>query len=186
MISLIVAMTKNRVIGKNNEIPWHISEDLIRTKKITMGHPIIMGQKTHESISNFKNLKGWEKNEKPQEVKIEHKLLPGRTNIILSKDPDYDVPGGIVVHSIEESIEKAKESEGSNEIFILGGSSVFNQTIDLADKLYVTVIEEEIDGDVFFPEIDESKWELSSSQKRIARIMDKEIIYSFNEYIRKS
>ncbi len=179
MISIIVAMTKNRVIGKNNEIPWHISEDLIRTKKVTMGHPIIMGQKTHESISNFVDLKGW--TEKP---KIEHKLLPGRTNIILSKDPEYDVPGGKVAHSIEEALQLAKESEGNDEIFIMGGASVFDQTIELANKLYVTIIEEEIEGDTFFPEIDSAKWKLSGNQKRITRVLDREIIYSFCEYNR--
>nr|AIA10573.1 dihydrofolate reductase [uncultured bacterium] len=138
MISLIVAASKNNVIGEEGTIPWHISEDLIRMKKLTEGHPIIMGRKTHESISGFKNFEGWKHNEK-----FEHKLLPNRTNIIVTRQTDYEVPGGIVTHSLEEAIQAANKSEGSDEIFIIGGESLFKEGLSIAKRVYLTVIDRE-------------------------------------------
>jgi len=179
MISIIVSMSKNRVIGNKKTIPWHISEDLIRFSKITAGHPIIMGQTTHESISNFNKLKGWTENKK-----LEHKLLPGRTNIILSIDKNYDVPGGIVVNSIKDALKKAKTCEGNGEIFFIGGASIYEQTIKLADRLYITQIEEIISGDTYFPKINAKEWKLVSEQKRINKVNDKQINYSFLMYER--
>ena len=129
-ISLIVAISKNRAIGKGNKLIWFIPEDLQRFKKLTSGHPIIMGRKTFESIG---------------------KALPNRTNIVISKDLDYKALGCILVHSLDEALLEAKKIEGK-EIFIIGGGQIFEQAMPLADKLYLTVIEQRAEGDVFFPD----------------------------------
>lgn len=130
-ISLIAAISTNNVIGRDNKIPWHISEDFKRFKSLTMGHPIIMGRKTFESIG---------------------KPLPGRTNIVITRDENYSPEGAEVVHSIDEAVELAKTKEGSDEIFIIGGGQIYSQSMDLADKLYLTIVEQEVEGDIFFPD----------------------------------
>ena len=179
MISIIAAMAKNRVIGNKGTVPWHISEDFIYFNKVTTGHPIIMGRKTHESISGFENHIGW-KSEAGSQKPI-HKLLPNRTNIVVTRQQDYEIPGGVVVDSIEKAIEKAKQSEGSDEIFIVGGAELYKETIKLANKLYLTVIDEEVEGDVSFPEF-ENEFTLAEEKKRTVRVNDKEIRYSFRVY----
>lgn len=130
-ISLIAAISKNKVIGRDNKIPWHISADFKRFKEITMGHPIIMGRKTFESIG---------------------KPLSGRTNIVITRDENYSSEGITVTHSIEDAIELAKQKEGNDEIFILGGGQIFDQSMSLADKLYLTIVDQEVEGDVYFPD----------------------------------
>lgn len=135
-IAIIAAISTNMVIGRDNKIPWHISEDLIRFKALTIGHPIIMGRKTFESIG---------------------KPLPKRANIVITRDKDYSAPGINVAHSIDEAIETARAKEGSEEIFIIGGGQIYNQSMNLADRLYLTVVDEEIEGDVFFPDYSEFK-----------------------------
>lgn len=131
-ISIIVAVAgKKRVIGKAGGMPWYISEELKRFKEITMGHPIIMGRKTHESIG---------------------KALPGRTNIVITKDTAYTAEGIKVTHLLEEALEVASTAEGAEEVFIIGGGEIYNQALPLTDKLYITEIEKELDGDVFFPD----------------------------------
>lgn len=135
-IAIIAAISTNMVIGRDNKIPWHISEDLIRFKALTIGHPIIMGRKTFESIG---------------------KPLPKRANIVITRDKDYSAPGINVAHSIDEAIETARAIEGSEEIFIIGGGQIYNQSMNLADRLYLTVVDEEIEGDVFFPDYSEFK-----------------------------
>ena len=147
VIAIIVAMSKNRVIGSANTIPWHISEDLIRTRKLTMGHPVIMGRKTHESISGFTNLKGWEVGKV-----AEHKTLPGRTNIVITTQAGYKAEGCLITHDIEEAIKLAENSEGGDEIFIIGGGSVYEKAMPLVDKIYLTLIDREVKGDTYFPE----------------------------------
>jgi dihydrofolate reductase len=179
MISIIAAMAKNRSVGNKGKIPWHITEDYIRFSKITKGHPVIMGQKTFESISGFSNFEGW--NEK---AKQEVKLLPDRTNIILT-DESLNIPGAIMANSIEDAIKKAEQGEGSEEIFFIGGASVFNQTINLADKIYLTVIDEEVEGDTYFPEINLSQWNEVESKRRKVQVLDKEINYYFKVFKRK-
>lgn len=129
-ISLIAAISQNNVIGRDNALPWHIPEDLKRFKEITKGHPVIMGRKTYESIG---------------------RLLPNRTNIIITRDTQYVVEGGIIVNSLEKGIEKAKENE-QEEIFIIGGGQIFEQAIHIADKLYLTIVQMDIKGDVYFPD----------------------------------
>ncbi len=176
-------MAKNRVIGNKGTVPWHISEDYIYFNKITTGHPIIMGRKTHESVSGFTNHQGWDSKDKVKDEDKIHKLLPNRTNIIITRQSDYEVPGAIVVDSIEKAIEKAKESEGSDEIFIVGGAELYKETIKLGAKLYLTIIDEEVEGDAFFPEF-ENEFTLAEEKKRTVRVNDKEIKYSFRVYVK--
>lgn len=136
-ISIIAAISQNLVLGKDNKLLWHIPEDFARFKKITSGHPIIMGRKTFESIG---------------------KPLPKRTNIIITRDENYEKDGCLVVHSLAEAIRLAKElpadakAMASQEIFIIGGGQIFEQAIKLADKLYLTTVEGEFAGDTFFPD----------------------------------
>lgn len=135
MISIIAAIGAKRELGYDNQMIWRISDDLIRFKRLTMGHPVIMGRKTYESIG---------------------RLLPNRTNIIVTRDPNFKVEGAIICSSIEETIEKAKGEPGSNEIFIIGGSQIFEQMIGRADKLYLTKINSEAPmTDAFFPDYSE-------------------------------
>ena len=134
-ISLIVAMASNRVIGNNNLMPWHLSADLKKFKKITMGSPILMGRKTYESIGS---------------------PLPGRTNIIISRNPEYQQDGCLVFNDIETAIKKGCESAG--EIFVIGGSDLYEAILPIADALYLTIINREFQGDTFFPDIDLNDW----------------------------
>ena len=156
MISLIVAMSKNRVIGQGGKIPWHISNDLKRFKALTMGHPIIMGRKTYESLGH---------------------ALPGRTNIVLSQSPAFSAPGCATVKSLKEALDSAKNSEGGkDEVFIIGGESLYKQTLLSADKIYLTLVDIEVVGDpsplgkdegqvAFFPEFNKSEWKIISQEK---------------------
>lgn len=130
LVSLIVAMSENRVIGKDNAIPWHLPGDLPRFKQITMGHPIIMGRKNHESIG---------------------RVLPGRTNIIVTRQPDYRVDGAVICFSLDEALERCANEE---EVFIIGGGEIYAQSINRADRIYLTILHQQIDGDVFFPTFD--------------------------------
>ncbi len=144
MISFVVAMDKNRVIGKDNSIPWHLPEDLKFFKKVTMGHPIVMGRKTYESIG---------------------KPLPGRENVIVTRNVDYKAEGCIVLHSIEEL--KKYIDEKNEEVSIIGGAQLFKETFPIADRLYITEIHREFEGDTFFPEYPESEWTLTSKEKGV-------------------
>jgi len=135
-ISIIAAVAeKNRAIGKDNKLLWHIPGDLPRFKKITTGHPVIMGQKTFESLG---------------------KPLPNRTNIVLTFDKSFQAPGCIVAYSVDEAIKIASEKD-PQEIFFIGGGSVYAQAIKFADKLYLTLVEGEYDADTFFPDYSEFK-----------------------------
>jgi len=134
-ISLIVAMASNRVIGLNNKMPWHLSADLKKFKKITMGSPVLMGRKTHESIG---------------------RPLPGRTNMILSRNPDYRQDGCLVFNDLETALEKA--CENADEIFVIGGSDLYEAILPIADTIYLTIIHREFQGDAFFPDIDLNDW----------------------------
>lgn len=124
-------MGKNRAIGKNNSLLWHIPEELKRFKSITMGHPIIMGRKTYESIG---------------------KPLPGRTNIVITRDEDYSSDGVEVVHSLEEALRFASLTQGDDEIFVIGGGQIYQQAINLADKLYLTIVDDNPEADTYFPD----------------------------------
>lgn len=130
------------MIGKENNLPWHLPADLKFFKEVTMGHPIIMGRKTHESIG---------------------RNLPGRENIVITRNEDYAAEGCTVIHSIEElrGIEKQK----NEELFVIGGAEIFNLSFSIADRLYITLIEDEFEGDTFFPEFQEEDWKLVSKEK---------------------
>lgn len=129
-ISAICAMDSNRGIGKDNQLLFKIPEDFKRMKELTFGHPIIMGRKTFESIG---------------------RVLSGRTNIIITSDTTYEVPGAIIVHSLEEAIKVGKEKDGK-EIFIFGGARVFEEALPLVDRLYLTIVEGDFHADTFFPQ----------------------------------
>jgi dihydrofolate reductase len=141
MIKLIVAISKNRVIGDSNKLIWHLPADLKRFKEITSGHPIIMGRKTYESIG---------------------RPLPNRRNIIITRDGSYQVEGCEVVNSIEEALLLT-----NNDCFIIGGGEIYKQTLHLADQIYMTVIDEEFKGDTHFPELDRS-WYISKQEKNLS------------------
>lgn len=177
MLSIIAAMAKNRVIGKKGEIPWHISDDLKRTKRVTMGHPIIMGRRTFESIVEFRR-------KKPNIFKEEH--LPGRTNIVITRDKKFNHPGAIVVSSPAEALLKAGKAPGAEEVFVIGGGQIYEMFLSDADKLYLTEVDKEIDGDVFFPEVNFDKWRLTGSEPHLTRMNGEEVEYRFNEYERKT
>ena len=144
-ISLIVAMSENRVIGNNGQIPWKIPGEQKRFREITTPHPIIMGRKTYESIG---------------------RLLPDRPNIIITSDHNYKVEGGYVVHSLADAITKAKALD-ENEIFIIGGGKVFEEAILQADKLYLTIVHQKVDGDAYFPEYSSFTKELYKEDKSV-------------------
>lgn len=131
---MVAAMGKNRTIGKDNALLWHIPDDLKRFKALTLGHPVIMGRKTFESI-----------------VAVLGKALPGRTNIIVTRDMDWNYDGALVAHSLEDAVAKAKEIDGE-EIFIGGGSQIYEQALPYADRLYLTLIDDDKEGDSYFPE----------------------------------
>jgi len=134
---MIAALGKNRELGKGNKLIWKIPSDLARFREITRGHPVIMGRKTYESIG---------------------RLLPNRTNIIITHDSNYKGEGAIVSNSIEEAIDKSKTEPGSNEIFIIGGAQIYSSAIQYADKLYLTKINaEDLAADAFFPDYSEFK-----------------------------
>jgi dihydrofolate reductase len=137
-ISCIVAAGKNNVIGKDNDIPWHLPADLQYFKKTTLNHHIIMGRNCFESIG---------------------RPLPKRTNIVLTRDPFYIASNCLIAHSITEALAIAKEN-GAEEAFIIGGGKIYEQSQELWDKLYFTDVDIDTEGDVFFPEIDLEQWNL--------------------------
>ena len=134
-ISLIVAMSSNRAIGLGGQMPWHLSADLMRFKQITMGYPIIMGRLTFESIG---------------------RPLPGRCNIVVSRNPNYKVEGGTVVDSVESAISHACQL--ADEVFVIGGSTLYESALPLAETLYITQINQDVAGDTFFPNFDRKNW----------------------------
>lgn len=133
-IALIAALANNRVIGRENRLPWRLSADLRHFKSLTMGKPVIMGRNTYESIG---------------------KPLPGRSNIVLTRDAQYRAPGCRVVHSLEQALEAAA---GHAEVMVIGGAELYRQTIDAAQRLYLTRVKADVQGDAVFPEIDPRQW----------------------------
>ncbi len=140
-ISLIVAMARNRVIGSNNQMPWHLPADFAYFKKTTVGHPIIMGRKTFESIG---------------------KVLPGRRNIVVSRNRALHVNGADVIHSLDEAI---RSCEGNEEIFVIGGASIYAEALPRADRLYVTEVDVAPNGETMFPVIDKCSWVETARQR---------------------
>jgi len=154
-------MASNRTIGLDNTLPWRIPEDLKRFKALTMGHHMIMGRKTFESIG---------------------KPLPGRTTVVVTRDRDLKIDGCIVAHSLPEAIAACADD---NEIFIVGGAEIYAQALGLADTLYLTEIQQDVAGDAWFPAFDKSEWQ------EVARDMRKQVEpqpleYHFVTYRRKT
>lgn len=137
MISLIVAVARNRVIGEDNRMIWHISEDLKHFKAITSGHPVIMGRKTFESLG---------------------RPLPHRTNVVISRQTDYRAEGCTVVNSLIAALLLFPATE---EVFIIGGAQIYAQALPLADRFYLTEVDADYSGDTYFPEWDRSGWRLT-------------------------
>ena len=135
-VSAIVAAARNNVIGRDNQIPWYLSADLKYFKKTTLGHHVIMGRKSFESIG---------------------RPLPKRTNVVITRDPFFVATGCVVVHSLAEALEFAEQA-GETEAFVIGGGEIYRQAMPLLDKIYLTEVAANVDGTVFFPEIDENEW----------------------------
>lgn len=140
-LSLIAAMARNRVIGLHNRLPWRLPADMRRFRELTTGHAIVMGRKTFDSLP---------------------RPLPNRTNIVVTRDRDYRPDGATVVHSIEDAIACA---DADREIFVIGGEQIYRQTLPLADRLYLTLVDSDFDGDAWFPAYDANEWrEIASEQ----------------------
>ena len=158
-ISLIFAASENNVIGKNNQLPWHLPADLKFFKNTTTGHHIIMGRKTYESVG---------------------KPLPNRTNVIITRDTNYQADGCVVVKSMEEALNVAKNDV---EIFITGGGEIFKQAIPVANKIYFTKIHHSFEGDSYAPQIDPLIWKEIKREDHMPDEKNK-YAYSFIELIR--
>jgi dihydrofolate reductase len=143
MISIICAVAKNRAIGRNNQLLWHLPDDLKHFKKITTGHTVIMGQKTYESIGQ---------------------PLPNRKNIVVTRDKDFQADGCVICHSLEDVLKKNKAS--AEEVFIIGGGEIYRQSFPFADKLYITLVDDEPnEADTFFPDYSEFS-QIASSEEQ--------------------
>ena len=149
-ISAIAAMADNRIIGKNNQLPWHLPADLKHFKALTTGHPILMGRKTFESIG---------------------RPLPNRVNIILTRNPNYTATGCIIVTSIEAAL------NAHNELFVIGGADVYRECLPHVQHLYLTIVHHHFDGDTYFPELNMHEWQESS---RIRHEPDAENAYAYS------
>ena len=132
--SFVVAAARNGVIGQTNRMPWHLPSDLAFFKRITMGHPVVMGRKTYESIG---------------------KPLPGRKNIVITRDPAFQAPGCVVVDSLDAAYRAAGDVD---EVFVIGGAQVYEAAMPTVDRIYLTEVEAQIEGDTWFPRFDRSQW----------------------------
>ena len=162
MTTIVVAMGKNNEIGLENQLLWHLPKDLKHFKEMTSGHPIIMGRKTYESIG---------------------KPLPNRTNIVISRKNDWFEEGILIVGSIKEAIKFAKKID--ENAYIIGGGNIYKQTLDLADKLEVTLVDAELDADTFFPKINEKIWQ-KTNEERHQKDEKNEFDFCFQTYERVS
>ncbi len=159
-IALIVATDQQGLIGKDNDLPWHLSADLQYFKKVTMGKPLIMGRNTHESIG---------------------RALPGRQNIIVTKNRSYKAEGCSVVHSTEAALSLVKDAQ---EVMVMGGASLYTQLLPQADKLYLTLVHADLEGDTWFPQWYSEQWQKISCEDHPADDKN-EYPYSFIVYQKK-
>ena len=136
-VSFVVAMDRNRLIGAGDGLPWRLPDELRRFKEITMGHAVLMGRTTYESIP------------------VKFRPLPGRTNIVLTRQADYEAPGCIVVHDMDQALTAVSADQ---ELMVIGGAGLFAKLMPLVDRLYLTEIDGEYEGDVYFPELDLGQW----------------------------
>lgn len=144
IVSVIAVVGKNRELGRDNQLLWHLPEDLKRFKKLTLGHAVIMGRKTFESLG---------------------RPLQGRLNIVISRNKDYQAKGIILCHSLSEALQVAKQKE-KKEIFIIGGGQIYQQALSLADKLYLTLVDASCEADAFFPDYAEFKKIVKEDKKQ--------------------
>src|SRR3954467_2424486 len=156
IVSLIVAAAKNNVIGKNNDLPWQLPNDMKYFKNTTWGMPVIMGRKTFESMNN--------------------EPLAGRINIVITKQPGWNREGAVVVHNWNDALFVAADAD-CNEVFVIGGGEIFKESIKKADRIYMTRVHTIVDGDVFFPEIDTKKWKEVSKRDCFA---DEKHLYNYS------
>ena len=159
MISLIVAASMNNAIGIRGDLPWRLSDDLKRFKAVTMGKPIIMGRKTWDSIG---------------------RPLPGRQNIVITRQPEFSAEGCDVVASVAEAVALAGDVD---EVMVIGGSQIYELALPWAERIYLTRVHAQVDGDAFFPEVDESQWRLISEERQVADERN-DFDYSFRIYDR--
>jgi len=143
-LSIIAAIARNGVIGLDNTLPWHLPEDLKRFRALTMGHHIIMGRKTYESLG---------------------RLLPGRTTVIVSRNPDYAVPGAIVAGSLQQALQACGDDK---EVFVIGGAQLYREALPVADRLYFTWINADFHGDAYFPEFTEAAWQKTWCESHVS------------------
>jgi len=139
MLSLIVAISDNHVIGREGQLPWHLSADLKRFKQLTMGHHIIMGRKTYDSIG---------------------RQLPGRTSVVLTRQTDWAVEGVVTATDLAAALDLAGDDE---EVFVIGGSQIYHLALPLVDRLYVTRVQASVTGDTYFPDITTDQWQLEQT-----------------------
>ncbi|MBO1272754.1 dihydrofolate reductase [Shewanella sp. 4t3-1-2LB] len=157
-IALIAAMANNRVIGKDNQMPWHLPEDLRHFKQVTMGKPVVMGRRTYESIG---------------------KPLPGRQNIVITRNSDMTIPGVTMVSSLSEAFDQANVCD---ELMIIGGGQLYAEALPCADILYLTQISLDVDGDTYFPSWDDGQWVKSSDDSGISA---NGLEFHFLKYVKK-
>ncbi len=148
-LAIIVACSRNRVIGRDNGLPWHLPEDLKHFKAVTMGKPMIMGRKTFESIG---------------------RPLPGRTTLVVTRQPDWGAEGVVVCRNLDEALEVANKFVPAEdpEIIVAGGEEIYRQCLPLADRIYLTRVETEVEGDAFFPELDGNDWTVRSREDHVS------------------
>ena len=156
-LSLIVAMSQNGVIGRAGQLPWHLSADLKRFKRLTMGHHMVMGRKTYQSIG---------------------RPLPGRTSIVLTRDLSYRAPEVIVAHSLDDALRLAGED---GEVFVIGGAAIYRMAMPRADRMYVTHIHAAVEGDAVFPPVTWNDWKLIQDDPQIPD-QNESFAYSFRIY----
>ncbi len=157
-LSIIVAIANHGVIGVNNTLPWHLPEDLKRFKALTMGHHIVMGRKTYESLG---------------------RLLPGRTTVIVTRNKDYKVEGALVAYSLQDAIALCKDDD---EVFLIGGAELYQDGLKLASKLYITEIALEVDGDAFFPDFSRQEWLETTRETHVSA---QGLAFSYTTYLHK-
>jgi dihydrofolate reductase len=161
IISMIAAVARNRVIGKDNDLVWRLPDDMKYFMETTQNHFLIMGRKNYESLPH------------------KFRPLPNRVNIIVTRQKDYKAAGCTITNTIEEALEYAK-SHHQEEVFIIGGGQIYAQSMELADKLYITEVQGDFDGDTYFPEIDKKIWQEKS---RYHHDQDKRHLYAFDYVI---
>lgn len=163
-LSVIAAMARHRVIGRDNALPWHLPADLQHFKATTLGKPMIMGRKTWESLPG---------------------LLPGRPHIVITRDPDYHAEGAQIAHSLPQAINLAAAHMGATgELMLIGGANLYAQALPLADRLYLTEVDAEVEGDAWFPDVDLSDWSLVSREDHVADARNR-YPYRFLSYQRR-